>query len=416
MAKIKSIHAHKILDSRGNWTIEAIVTLEDGSIGRSGVPSGASVGENEAKTVDVDQALSTINGPLALLLSGKEAQDQSELDELLLTLDATPDKSRLGANSLLPVSLGLAVAQAISLKLPLFRYLRSLYLQTQPQTGKTNPDFALPCPLFNLLNGGAHAQNNLDFQEFLLIPGSFLTLGERVEMGEKCFHRLAEILRERGFEVGVGDEGGYAPVGVNNEDALKMLSLSVTSLGYRLGQEAFLGLDCAASRFLVGNLYRLSNEARVFTPFDLKFYYSKLKERFNLIYLEDPFHQNAFDDFADFAFRMGKTTEVIGDDLTTTNTQRLTLALEKKALGGVVVKPNQIGTLSETLRFAKMARSAGLTLVVSHRSGETTDTFIADLSVALGARYIKTGAPSRGERVAKYNRLLEIAEELAENG
>lgn len=406
MAKITDINALKVLDALGNWTIEVKVTLSDGSTGIASVPSGVSVGRYEAKTVSAEQAVTSIYHIIKDNILGLEAQEQANLDRLLLKLDSSVNKSYLGANTLLAVSEAVCAAAASSLNLPLYRYIDKLF---EPET----VNFVLPTPLFNMIEGGKHTYNDLDFQEFLFIPPHRPPFLKKVELGAVFYRELKRNLLEKGLTVAVGDEGGFSPGGVDNFRALEILREVFPRLNLTVGEEAGLGLDAAAGSFNDDGVYQLKSPRRKIDSRELIDLYISLSKEFPLLYLEDPLFE---DDphWEELAGKLEAGVEVIGDDLTVTSEVRLKSILPRKIIQGVVIKPNQVGTITETIAAVEMAKKAGLTLVVAHRAGETDSSFIADFAVGIGAKYIKFGAPARGERVAKYDRLLEIEKEVGD--
>ncbi len=400
MATISSITCNRFLDSRGNWTIHTKVVLDDGSVGMQSIPEGASKGKHEAVSVPVDKAMRYVSGPFNMALAGKSPLNQQEIDTVLINLDGTPNKQKLGGNSILSVSLAVAKAAAAHTKAPLYKYLKDLYGNTE--------QIKFPTPVFNVLNGGKHAHNNLSFQEFMVIPAQYTPYDQALEMGVTIYHQLQKGLEESGLDVDVGDEGGFAPNGLTVKKALTLIK-DATKKGYKVGRDVFLGLDVAAGSFYKNGKYAIPEEKLQLSGRDLANYYVELVKEFELIYLEDPFYEEDFDSWQDFFSSFSTKFLIVADDLVVTNTRLLREAITKKRANAVIVKPNQIGTLTETFEFVRTAQNADMSVVVSHRSGDTPeDTFIADLAVAVGANFIKAGAPARGERVAKYNRLLEI--------
>lgn len=407
MSLIKSIDAFKVLNSRGDWTVNAIVTLEDGTEASQTIPEGASKGENEAISLPVEDAIRNIKIDIAPALMGKSVLDQKQIDDELLHLDGTPNKSNLGGNAILSVSLAVAKAAAKSKDQELYVYLKELY-------GNSN-ELKFPTPVFNILNGGKHAQNELSFQEFMVIPAMSFSYERKLEVGRDCYKKLAEILHSQDYSTGVGDEGGFAPKGLSVTGALAKLTEAVESAGYTLGEEVFLGSDVAAGSFYdeESGIYDLTDEKKQFSTEDFFSFYSDLLSKYPLIYLEDPLFESDFDSWNKFFSEFSKRTMVVGDDLVVTNPGILTKALEKKTINAVIVKPNQVGTLSETFEFVRKAQENGLVTIVSHRSGDTAeDTFVSDLALAVGADMVKFGAPARGERVVKYNRILRVFHSL----
>lgn len=419
MSKIKKIHASEILDSRGNPTIETSVELEDGSSGVTSIPSGASVGKYEAvelrdndpkryNGLGVLKAVDNVNGKIAPKLIGIEASGQREIDRTLVMMDQTANKATLGANSILSVSQAVCKAAAQSSKLPLYQYINNLGQTFElPKTIEK-----MPTPCFNILNGGKHGAGNLDFQEFMVIPPTSKNYHEGLELGVNAYNSLKNILIYRNAVHSLGDEGGFAPNLYTNIDALEILREATNNLNLRLGYDVFFGLDCAASYFKKGNNYEIKDKATPFTTGELVDYYIDLNSQYKLLMIEDPFGEDDLDGWVALNQKLSSSVIIVGDDLIATNAARLKLVVEKHAATGVLVKPNQIGSVSETLWIIENAKKAGFIVQVSHRSGETNDTFIADLAVGTCADYVKFGAPARGERVAKYNRLLEIESEL----
>jgi len=408
---ISDVFAREILDSRGNPTVEVEVILEDGCWGRAAVPSGASTGTHEALELrDRDEnryhglgvldAVNNVNTVIAPELVGMNVLNQREIDLLLIEMDGTPNKARLGANAILGVSLAVARAASQHLGIPLYRYL-----------GGVNAHI-LPVPLLNILNGGRHADNNLDIQEFMIIPAGAEDFSSSLRMGAEIFHTLKKVLKERGLSSGVGDEGGFAPRLASNREALDLLMEAIGKAGYRPGEEVFLGLDAAASEFYQEGKYVLEAEDLTLDGKGMVEYWVELVKNYPIISLEDPLAEDDWENWRELTQRLGEKVQLVGDDLFVTNAERLRKGIEIQAANAILIKVNQIGTLSETLDTIELARRAGYNIIISHRSGETEDTFIADLAVGVNAGQIKTGAPSRSERVAKYNQLLRIEEEL----
>jgi len=415
MTLIRTVLAREILDSRGNPTLEVDVLLESGATGRAAVPSGASTGEHEANELrdedptryrgkGVQQAVENVNERIAPEIVGEDARDQALLDRLLIDLDGTPNKSNLGANAILGVSLACAQASAHALDLPLFRYL-----------GGTNAK-VLPVPLMNVLNGGAHADNNVDLQEFMIVPHGFDRFSEALRAGVEVFHALAGVLRSRKLATGVGDEGGFAPDLDSNEAALRLLLEAIEKSGYTAGEQVSIALDPAASEFYKDGRYVLAGEGgRTLHGREMVDFYAGWCSRYPIVSIEDGLAENDWDGWVALTERLGDSVQLVGDDLFVTNPKRLAMGLERGAANAVLIKLNQIGTLTETLDTMEMARAAGYANVVSHRSGETEDTTIADLAVATNCGQIKTGSASRGERTAKYNQLLRIEDLLGDD-
>ncbi|HYM50333.1 MAG TPA: phosphopyruvate hydratase [Candidatus Limnocylindrales bacterium] len=411
MPRIQRVEAREILDSRGNPTVEVDVELDDGSRGRAAVPSGASTGAHEAVELrdgdprryggkGVLRAISNVRGEIAGALLGRDALDQRAVDETLIARDGTANKSRLGANAILGASLAVARAAAAATRRPLYRHLA------------TSGDLVLPVPMMNILNGGRHADTNVDFQEFMVVPVGAPTYAEALRWGAEVFHALRAILHERGLDAGQGDEGGFAPGLPRNEDAMALLLEAIERSGHRAGSEVAIALDPAASELYHDGAYRLKGEGRTLTSSQLIDLWADWSHRFPVISLEDGLAEDDWDGWRALTQRLGDGLQLVGDDLFVTNVVRLRRGIETGVANSILIKLNQIGTLTETLETIDVARRAGYRTVISHRSGETEDTFIADLAVATGAGQIKTGAPSRSERVAKYNRLLRIEGEL----
>jgi len=409
---IVDIMGREIIDSRGNPTVEVEVFLSSGAWGRAAVPSGASTGAFEALELrdederyrgkGVRRAIRGINETIAPEIIGWDATEQTEIDELLLELDGTDNKKVLGANGILGVSLAVAHAAANELGLPLYRYLggsRRLYL---------------PVPQFNILNGGQHADNNIDIQEFMVVPLGARTFQEAMQMGSDIYHSLKKVLQNRGLSTSIGDEGGFAPHLDSNEEALTTIIEAVEKAGYSLGDQIQLALDAAASEFFSDGVYHLEGEGRKLSGPEMVDYYKGLMQKYPIYSLEDPLHEEDWENWTRLTAALGDKVQIVGDDLLVTSTHFLQRAITEKATNAILIKLNQIGTLTETLDAMEMAHRAGFNCVISHRSGETEDTTIADLAVATNAGQIKTGAPARSERTAKYNQLLRIEEELDE--
>jgi enolase len=412
MSAIEQVHARQILDSRGNPTVEVELTLRSGARGRAAVPSGASTGEFEAVELrdggtqwhgkGVTRAVANVNGEIAAAVHGLEAAEQRALDEALIALDGTPGKGRLGANALLGVSLACARAQAAEEGLELWRYLGG-------------PDaHLLPVPMMNVLNGGAHADNRVDFQEFMVVPLGASSFAECLRMGTEVFHSLRRTLHERSLSTAGGDEGGFAPDLQSNEQALQMLVDAIAAAGYTPGEDVAIALDPATSELYRDGAYELAHEQRTLTAAQLADYWADLAARYPIVSIEDGMDEEDWSGWKTLTERLGERVQLVGDDLFVTNTQRLQRGIDEGVANSILVKVNQIGTLTEALAAIELARSAGYSTVISHRSGETEDTTIADLAVATGAGQIKTGAPSRSDRVAKYNQLLRIEEQLGD--
>ncbi|HQW76812.1 MAG TPA: phosphopyruvate hydratase [Dokdonella sp.] len=411
MTAISSIHAREILDSRGNPTLEAEVILADGSFGRAMVPSGASTGSREAVELrdgdkarylgkGVRNAVANVNTKIADALKGFDAADQRGLDEKLIALDGTPNKGRLGANALLGVSMANAHALAASRKLPLWKHL----------AGERAPQ--LPVPMMNIVNGGAHADNNVDMQEFMVLPVGLPNFAEALRAGTEIFHALKSVLRGRGLSTAVGDEGGFAPNLKSNEEAIETILEAVNKSGYAIGKDIWLGLDVASSEFYKDGAYHLEGEGKVLGPEELIEFYADWCAKYPIITIEDGMAEGDWDGWKKLTERLGKTVQLVGDDLFVTNTSIFKQGVDKHIANAILIKVNQIGTLTETLDAIAMAEAANYASIISHRSGETEDTTIADLSVATSATQIKTGSLCRSDRVAKYNQLLRIEEAL----
>ncbi|HHV19016.1 MAG TPA: phosphopyruvate hydratase [Thermoanaerobacterales bacterium] len=411
MSTIIDVFAREILDSRGNPTVEAEVILEDGTMGRAAVPSGASTGQFEAVELrDKDpkrfvgkgvlKAVQNVNEEIAPELQGMDALDQAAVDQLLIDLDKTPNKVRLGANAILGVSLATAHAAANYLGVSLYKYI-----------GGTNAK-VLPIPMMNILNGGEHADNNVDLQEFMIMPIGAGSFAEAFRMGAETFHTLKKVLAERGLATAVGDEGGFAPNLSSNEEAIKYIVEAIEKAGYVPGKDIFIALDSASSEFYNEGKYQLKGEGLEYDAAGMVDYYSRLVEKYPIISIEDGMDEEDWEGWKLLTDALGSKVQLVGDDLFVTNTERLKRGIEKGVANSILIKLNQIGTLTETLDAILMAERAKYTAVVSHRSGETEDTTIADLVVAVNAGQIKTGAPSRTDRVAKYNQLLRIEQEL----
>jgi enolase len=416
MAKIKQISAREILNSKGNPTIEVTVILSDGATGIASCPTGTSVGTYEAVDLkDNDQtrfqgqgvlnAILNIQKLIAPNLIGMDASKQQEIDKKMIDLDGTQNKARLGANATLAVSMAVAKASAKSSVLPLFLYLREFIK-------KENLPLKIPTPLFNVINGGKHAEDNFDFQEFLIIPATSKSFEESLKMVSDIYNSLRKNIETNNLSTLVGDEGGFSPKLASNQDALLLLKRSVESVNLRLGFDVFFGMDAASNNFYSENSYHIRDKNNALSAKDLIGFYKLLNEQYHFLYLEDGLAEDDWDNWTALCSELSGQTLIVGDDLTTTNPYRLQTALQKKAITGIIIKPNQIGTVIEALAVVEMAREAGLKITVSHRSGETNDDFIADFAVAVSADYVKFGAPARGERVAKYNRLLQINSQL----
>ena len=414
MSAILDIHAREILDSRGNPTVEVDVTLESGSIGRAAVPSGASTGAHEAVELrdgdserylgkGVQNAVDAVNGEIFDALGGIDADDQIGIDQLLIDLDGTPNKSRLGANAILGVSLACAKASADEVSMPLFRYVGGVYART------------LPVPLMNVINGGAHADNPIDIQEFMVMPVGAETVSEAIRVGAEVFHALKKQLKAAGHNTNVGDEGGFAPNLASADAALGFLMKAIESAGYTPGDDVVLALDVASTEFFKNGVYHLEGEGKKLDSAGMVRYLEDLAARYPIVSIEDGMAEDDWDGWAALTQAIGKKTQLVGDDLFVTNPKRLADGIARGTANSVLVKVNQIGTLSETLEAVQMAQRAGYTAVMSHRSGETEDSTIADLAVATNCGQIKTGSLSRSDRLAKYNQLIRIEELLGDS-
>ena len=410
MTAIRDIHAREIIDSRGNPTVEVDVTLDSGAFGRAAVPSGASTGRNEALELrdggvryggkGVAKAVAAVNGEIFDLLSGMDADDQVRLDGLLIELDGTQNKARLGANALLGVSLAVAKAAAEDSGLPLYRYIGGAYART------------LPVPLMNIINGGAHADNPVDIQEFMIMPVAAQSLAEAVRVGAETFQALRKALADAGHNTNVGDEGGFAPDIGSTDEAIGFVLKAIEAAGYRPGEDVMLALDCAASEFYADGKYVLAGEGRTLDSDGMVRYLADLTARYPIASIEDGMDEGDWSGWRALNEEIGGSVQIVGDDLFVTNTRFLERGIAEGAANSILVKVNQIGTLSETLETVQMAHRAGYSAIISHRSGETEDTTIADLAVATNAGQIKTGSLSRSDRLAKYNQLMRIEEQL----
>jgi enolase len=410
VSQIEHVHARQILDSRGNPTVEVEVSLRSGAWGRAAVPSGASTGEHEATELrdggsawagkGVQRAVQNVNGEIADAVGGQDASSQAQLDRTLITLDGTPNKSRLGANAILAVSLAAAHASAAEERLPLWRYLGG------------ESAHVMPVPMMNVLNGGAHADNRVDFQEFMVVPVGARTFSDALRMGDEVFHALKTALKRRGMSTAVGDEGGFAPDLGSNEEALEVLIEGIRAAGYVPGDQMAIALDPATSELYQDGGYSLEHEGRRMDDEQLTDYWADLASRYPILSIEDGMAEDDWTGWRILSERLRSRLQLVGDDLFVTNTQRLKRGIDEGVANAILIKVNQIGTLTETLATIRMARENGYVAVMSHRSGETEDVTIADLAVATGCGQIKTGAPSRTDRVAKYNQLLRIEEAL----
>ena len=411
MVYISDIHARQIIDSRGNPTLEVDVSLSDGSIGRAAVPSGASTGEYEAyelrdrnlnlyNGLSVYDAVSNVNIDISNTFCGRSPFEQNKIDSDLIELDGTNNKSKLGANAMLGFSMAVARAATSSLKIPLYQYLGGIRSNT------------LPVPMMNIINGGAHANNGLDFQECMIMPIGFSNFSDALRAGTEVFHNLKKILSDKGFSTAVGDEGGFAPNFNNLEDALLNISDAIEKSGYKLGEEIYIAIDAAASEFYDGKFYELKGENKKLDTDQLVKYWDDICKKFPVVSIEDPFDENDWDGFKELTKTIGQNVQIVGDDLFVTNKKRLLTGIKNDSANSILIKLNQIGTLSETIETIELAKNSRFGVIVSHRSGETEDVFISDLSVGLNAGQIKTGSVSRTDRTAKYNQLLRIEETL----
>ena len=414
MVYISDILARQILDSRGNPTLEVDVKLSDGSLGRAAVPSGASTGEYEAYELRDDnskffngmsvlKAIENVNVEIFNTFSGRNPFQQKNIDRDLIELDGTANKNKLGANAILGFSMAVARAAANSLNLPLWKYIGGMRAYT------------LPVPMMNIINGGAHANNGLDFQECMIMPIGFSKFSDALRSGTEIFLNLKKILTQKGFSTSVGDEGGFAPNINNLEEALTYISESVEKSGYKLGEEIFISIDAAASELFKDNFYTLKGENKKYSSDELVIFWENICNKFPIVSIEDPFDENDWDAFKELTKRIGKKVQIVGDDLFVTNKERLLKGIKNNSANAILIKLNQIGTLSETLETMELAKDSNFGVIVSHRSGETEDVFISDLSVALNAGQIKTGSLSRSDRTAKYNQLLRIEEMMGDD-
>ena len=415
MTKIADIRAWEVLDSRGNPTVNADVILDSGEVGSACAPSGASTGSREALELrdgdkarylgkGVLKAVGNVNTRIRELLLGKDVTDQRELDRLMIEADGTDNKAELGTNAILAVSLAAAKAAAMAKKIPLYAHIA--------QVNGTADQYSMPVPMMNILNGGEHADNNVDIQEFMIQPVNAPTFAEALRQGAEIFHHLKKVLSARGLATAVGDEGDFAPNLPSNEAAIEVIAEAIANAGYRLGDDITLALDCAASEFYRNGKYDLAGEGKVYSPSEFADYLTALVDRYPILSVEDGMDESDWDGWADLTAKAGNRCQLVGDDLFVTNTRILQQGIDRKIANSILIKFNQIGSLSETLDAIAMAKQAGYTAVISHRSGETEDTTIADLAVATAAGQIKTGSLCRSDRVAKYNRLLRIEAEL----
>jgi enolase len=412
VANIVDIRAREIIDSRGNPTVEADVFLDSGSMGRAAVPSGASTGSREAIELrdgdnerylgkGVTTAVANINDEILSALKGNDAGDQASIDQTMIDLDGTPNKARLGANAILAVSMAVAKAQANEQKIPLYRYLG------------TDGAFDMPVPMMNIINGGSHADNSVDLQEFMVIPVGAPSFSEAVRYGAEIFHTLKKVLSGRGLSTSVGDEGGFAPDLPSNESAIEVILEAIDKAGYRAGEDIFIGIDAASSEFFDDGMYQLTSESKNLTSGQLIDLFASWVDNYPIISIEDGLAEDDWDGWKQLTERLGNSIQLVGDDLFVTNTSILQKGIDQQIANSILIKVNQIGTLTETLAAITLAKNAGYTTVISHRSGETEDTTIADIAVATNAGQIKTGSLSRSDRIAKYNQLIRIEEQLS---
>ena len=408
---IEKIHAREILDSRGNPTVEVDIILKNGTMGRAAVPSGASTGDHEARELrdkdntrflgkGVRTAVNHINTTIADALKGMDVTKQVEIDQQMINLDDTLNKSNLGANALLGVSMAAAHTGAKTTGKPLYQYLGG------------NSAKILPVPMMNIINGGSHADNTVDIQEFMVFPFGATTFSEALRMGTEIFHHLKSVLKSKGMNTAVGDEGGFAPNLSSNEEAVEVILEAIEKGGYRAGQDIFLALDVAASEIYDNGKYNLDSEGRSLSSNEMVDYLGSLIKKYPIVSIEDGLHEDDWDGWNHMTAELGSTIQIVGDDLTVTNIKRLQRAIDENSMNSILIKLNQIGTVTETIQAVELARNAGFGAVISHRSGETEDTTIADFSVAMGMGQIKTGSASRTDRICKYNQLLRIEEEL----
>jgi len=413
-SSIEKIYARQILDSRGNPTVEVDVFLKSGIMGRASVPSGASTGEHEAIELrdgnknlflgkSVLKAVKNINTKIANVLNNQDALNQKNIDEILINLDGTENKSVLGANSILGASMAIAHAAAKYKKMPLYRSI-----------GNEDSNL-MPMPMMNIINGGSHADNSVDIQEFMIMPFGARNFSEALQMGTEIFHHLKDVLKKKGMATSVGDEGGFAPNLKSNEEALEVIDKAILKSGLQSGKDVFFALDVAASELFNNNKYHLSSEGKSLTSEEMVQYLISLSQNYPIISIEDGLDENDWKGWTDLTKELGNKVQIVGDDLTVTNINRLKKAIDEKSMNAILIKLNQIGTVSETLQAINMAKKSNFGAIISHRSGETEDTTIADLSVAMGMGQIKTGSASRTDRVCKYNQLLRIEEELGSN-
>ncbi len=412
---IEKVFAREILDSRGNPTVEVEVSTNLGVVGRASVPSGASTGEYEAIELrdkdkkrylgrGVKKAIKNVNNVIARKVKGLQVTDQQNIDDIMIKLDGTDNKSNLGANAILGVSLATAHAGALSKSIPLYRYLAN---------GQDN--YLLPLPMMNILNGGSHADNSIDIQEFMVIPASASSFSEALQMGTEIFHSLKTVLRSKNLTTSVGDEGGFAPDLKSNEEAIEVILEGISNAGFNAGNDIYIGLDVAASELYENKRYSLSSENKVLDSDGMIQYLTTLVDQYPILSIEDGLHEDDWEGWKHLNYNLGKRVQIVGDDLTVTNLERLERSIREKSINAILIKLNQIGTLTETIEAIKLADKSNLGAIISHRSGETEDTTIADLSVSMGMGQIKTGSASRTDRICKYNQLLRIEEELGKS-
>ncbi len=425
MSNIKTIHAREILDSRGNPTVETDVTLDNGILGRAAVPSGASTGIHEALELrdgdkrryggkGVLKAVDNVNSKISKALVGMPVAEQSSIDKKMLDLDGTANKDKLGANAILGVSMAAARAAAQVKGMPLYAYIAEMFgPSSQPSPQRGEGEFIMPVPMMNILNGGEHADNNVDIQEWMILPAGAPSFREAIRMGAEVFHSLKNVLKGKKYNTSVGDEGGFAPNLRSNQEALDVIMQAIAAAGYTAGKDVMLAIDSAASSFYENGTYIMEAEASPKkTSAQMIEWYKGIVNKYPIVSIEDGLAEDDWDGWESMTEELGKKIQIVGDDLFVTNPKRLKMGIDRKTANSILIKLNQIGSLTETLETMKMAHKAGYTTVISHRSGETEDSFIADLAVGTGAGQIKTGSASRSERIAKYNQLLRIEEEL----
>ena len=421
MSKIAKIHAREILDSRGNPTVEADAYLESGAMACAAVPSGASTGSKEALELrdgdkkrflgkGVLKAVANVNKIIAKALAGKESSGQKEIDQIMIELDGTANKSKLGANAILGVSMAILKAAAYDAKMPLFAYIAEKF--GPPRLGEAGGKYIMPVPMMNIINGGAHADNSADIQEFMIAPVGAKNFREAVRMGAEVFHNLKKVLKDKKLNTNVGDEGGFAPTLSSNKEALEVIISAIGAAGYKAGKDVSLAIDAAASGFFENGKYNLKKDGLELTGAEMVGYYEKLVSQYPIISIEDGLAEDDWQNWQLLNKKLGKKVQIVGDDIFVTNPEIIKRGIKEKTANAVLIKVNQIGTVSETVEAVKMAQKESWGTVISHRSGETEDTFIADLAVGLGAGQIKTGSLSRTDRVAKYNQLMRIEEML----